>query len=369
MLTPKVLTTLLLILTCNAVAFSQTKTPSAEVIVEKMLARYTAFSSYEDSGVIETVTDGPLPTRSTDIVFKTYFTRPQKLRFEWFLHSVLASPGKSVVWSDGVKFFSAYNFDDGKIETNESLRMTIAGATGVSRGSVNTAYDLLNHKDDRPLFGLLDRLSLKQEETFEGDECYVIEGHHASGDAWLVWITKNDFLLRKVKRPSIDDTFTEDIRRNIRVDQKLPETTYQPKVVAGRLADDIDKEKEADIRRLLDLVQPRERINQQMRELVPAMKRIAPHVPEKTIVDVIAELNFDSEMVQRIYVPLYDWHYTGDEIKQLLKFYETPIGERMLRSSTIIEVQAMSRGVSIGQELMKRIEERLKSKGYKVTAE
>lgn len=78
-----ILTAFFILLTCNVAAFAQDKTPAPETIVKQMAERYAALSSYEDSGVIETVTDGPLSRRNTDIGFKTYFTRPNKLRFEW----------------------------------------------------------------------------------------------------------------------------------------------------------------------------------------------------------------------------------------------------------------------------------------------
>ena len=93
-----------------------------------------------------------------------------------------------------------------------------------------------------------------------------------------------------------------------------------------------------------------------------------PQVPEKTWKEVITELHFNSDMVLQIYIPIYDWHYTGEEIKQLLAFYESPMGRKEIRSSGLMELQATARSLRIGKELIERIQEKLRAKGYKSAA-
>jgi outer membrane lipoprotein-sorting protein len=363
-----IILTAFILLTCNTASLAQDKAPAPEAILKQMTERYTALSSYEDSGVVESVSDGPLTRRDTNIGFKTYFTRPNKLRFEWLDYSSPLTLDRNMIWSDGQKSFKVYSFDPGRTET-EDISMAVAGATGISRGSARTLYALLI-SDQIWGFSLteLTKLSLKGEEVFEGEECYVLEGYHPNGEPWKLWISKRDSLLRKLKTPTTNGEFIEEIRRGIKVNGKVAETIYQPKVAKGLIVNEIDKEKEADIRRALDLSVPRDRVNQQLSELVDLMKTVVPKVPEKELRDVIAELRLDAEMIVQIYVPIYDWHYTADEIKQLLVLYESPLGQKMTRSQSLIELEGLRRGVSIGQELMKRIEERLKAKGYKVTA-
>src|ERR1700753_2964179 len=83
--------------------------PPPQVIVKQMAARYAAASTYQDSGVVETVVEGALPRRSTEVSFKTFFTRPRRLRFEWAEISPASLPGRSVIWSDGVKAYAYHN--------------------------------------------------------------------------------------------------------------------------------------------------------------------------------------------------------------------------------------------------------------------
>ena len=58
------------------------ETPPPETILARMAESYAAASSYQDTGVVETVVEGTAPRRSTDVSFKTTFKRPRKLRFE-----------------------------------------------------------------------------------------------------------------------------------------------------------------------------------------------------------------------------------------------------------------------------------------------
>jgi outer membrane lipoprotein-sorting protein len=354
--------------TFSATGFSQSKALLPQAIIQNMAERYAALSSYQDSGVVETVSEGALPRRNTDVFFKSYFTRPGKLRFEWMEYSSLSVSGRSVIWSDGSKAFSFLGFKPEQVEAEEDIGMAVAGATGISRGSAHTVPSLLINEIDGFLLTELTKLSLKREEVFEGEECYVVEGYHPNGEAWQLWISKKESLLRKLRTKSTNGEFEEEIHRDIKVGDKIPEAMYQPKVERGRIADPLAKEKEADIRRLLELVVPRDRLNQQLNEVLIVMKKIMPQVPEKTWQEVIAELHLDSEMILQIYVPIYDWHYTDEEIRQLIGLYESPLGQKIRINSGLIELEAARHAEKVGEELMHRIEERLRSRGYKLPA-
>jgi outer membrane lipoprotein-sorting protein len=363
-----VLVALFTLLTCDVVVVSQTQAPAPQEIIKKMAERYAALSSYQDSGVVQTVTEGPLARRGTDIGFKTHFTRPNKLRFEWLDYSSVSTAEKNAVWSDGTKSFSYYSWTPDVVEMKENLSLALAGATGISRGSAHTVPQLLMEEIGGFSLTELTTLTLKKREVFEGEDCYVIEGFHPNGKAWQLWISTRDLLLRKFRSPSLEDEFTEEIHREIKVGDKIAEETYQPKVEKGRIANVITKEKEADIRKLLALVQPRERINNELNELTKLLKAAWPQVTEKVWQEVFTEVRFDADVVLQIYVSTYDWHYSGDEIKQLLNFYESPVGQKLGRSDYLVQFEATRRGFAIGIEMSKRIQEKLKAKGYKSAA-
>lgn len=353
----------LTLLTGNSAGRAQTKDIPPLLILQRMVGQYLTVSSYQDSGVVETVSVDSPTTRSTDVFFKTYFTSPLKFRFEWIDYSPFSEPERNVVWSDGTKAFGFYAFEPEKIETKDDVSSAIAGATGISRGAAHTIPELL--LKDVGGFSLLEleKVTSKGEERFEGEECYVLEGFHPNGEAWRLWIGKKDSLLRKLRTKSGSD-FSEEIHRDIKIEAAIPEAIYHPTIAAGHLKQVIAKEKEADINRLIDLTFSRERINKVLREALYLMKKAMPKIPEKIWSEVIAELHLDSELLPQIYVPIYDRFYTAEEIKQLIALYESPLGRKMARNKELIDIEATLRGQAIDEEMMKRIQEKLKAKGF-----
>ncbi len=360
---------LLLLRPQGEVAAQTPAPPTPQAILARMAERYSSASTYQDTGVVETVVEGASPRRSTDVSFKTIFKRPRKFRFEWAKISPLSLPGRNVIWSDGEKTFAYYRHDPDKVETPESLSSAIAGATGVSRGSAHTVSRLLLEGTSGFSVTDLSRVTLKGQELFEGEECFVLEGFHPRGEAWRLWIGKKDYLLRKSRTGPRDGEFEEEIRRDIRVDAPVGEEIFRPTVAPGLYpAAPVSREKEADLRRLLELVLPRDRINQSLNEVIGAMKTVMPQVPEKVWQEVVGEIRLDSETVLRLYLPIYDAYYSADEVKQLISFYETALGRKALRNAPLIEAEATLQGEAVGRELLKRITEKLRAKGYNIPA-
>lgn len=355
----------LLLLTAGDRAYGQS--PNATTVMKNMADRYAALSSYQDIGVVEITSEGELPRRGTNTLFKSYFTRPNKLRFEWLTSAFFSSAERSVIWSDGTEAFTFRGYEPG-IEKEDDLVSAIAGATGVSLGSAHTVPELLLNSELMG-FSLTDlaRLSLKNEEVFEGELCYVLSGFKEE-EEWRMWISKKDLLLRKLKRPSTNGEFEEEIHRNIKVDEKIVDTIFHPKVSGGRVVNVLDKDKEVDIQKLLSLIAPPDRLNQEVANVIALLKAVMTKVPEKTWQEVISELGLDGNMFARIYVPLYDWHYSADEIKELIRFYESPLGQKLSRNMVLIELEAKGRATKLGQDLVERVQEKLRAKGYKSTA-
>jgi hypothetical protein len=280
-------------------------------------------------------------------------------------YSAFSSSERNVVWSDGIKTSRFYSFEPGKIETEENIGMGIAGATGISMGAAHTIPTLLIKEIGGFSLTDLTKLSLKGQELFEEEDCYIVEGYHPNGEPWQLWVSKKDYLLRKLRIKSANGDFKEEIHRDIKVNVEIPDAVYHPKITGGRILDVIAKEKEDNIRHLLELVSPPDRVNQLLDNVLNLMKRAMPQVPEKIWQEVIAELHLDANKVLQIYVPIYDRHYTNQEIKQLIALYESPLGRKVVRNSDLIELEATRRGEAIGQELIKLIQEKLRSKGYR----
>ena len=115
----------------------------------------------------------------------------------------------------------------------------------------------------------------------------------------------------------------------------------------------IDPAKDADIRALLELVGARDQVQDSVRQTAEQYReRLLTSVPnsEKGQAFVNTTINeyeklYDVDRVNEQLVALYDKHYTDDEIKGLLQFYGSPLGQKVAAEGPKIfrEIQETSR--------------------------
>jgi uncharacterized protein len=115
----------------------------------------------------------------------------------------------------------------------------------------------------------------------------------------------------------------------------------------------IDPAKESDIRALLELVGARDQVQESVRQTAePYRERLLASVPNnekgQTFVNTAIneyEKRYDVDRVNEQLVALYDKHYTDDEIKSLLQFYGSPLGQKVAAESPKIfrEIQETTR--------------------------
>lgn len=214
--------TLLTLLLGSRVADCQPKTMTPLSIIEKMATQYATASSYQDSGVVIDVNGDTFGQDSPALIFKTYFERPHFFRTEWIERDNAQSREPwSVVWNDGKQTWRYYSWDPTvKKETN--IGLGIAGATGISRGSAHTVLALLLEAVGGFRLTETTNLSIIREEKFEGENCYVLRGYHPLNFPIDMWISKNDFLLRKTEKRTHNGAYQVEIRRNVKLNGKIP---------------------------------------------------------------------------------------------------------------------------------------------------
>ncbi len=115
----------------------------------------------------------------------------------------------------------------------------------------------------------------------------------------------------------------------------------------------IDPAKEADIRALLELVGARDQVQDSVRQTAEQYReKLLSAVPDndkgQTFVNQTIneyEKRYDLDRVNEQLVLLYDKHYTDDEIKGLLQFYGSPLGQKVAAESPKIfrEIQETTR--------------------------
>jgi hypothetical protein len=133
--------------------------------------------------------------------------------------------------------------------------------------------------------------------------------------------------------------------------QAAPQTANQQATANSGPA--IDPAKEADIRALLELVGARDQVQDSVRQSAEQYReKLLATVPnnEKGQNFVNTAINeyekkFDVNQVNEQLVKLYDKHYTADELKGLLQFYGSPLGQKVAAESPKIfrEIQEATR--------------------------
>ena len=74
------------------------------------------------------------------------------------------------------------------------------------------------------------------------------------------------------------------------------------------------------------------------------------------------KLNPD-ELISLI-VPIYDKHFSEEDIDQIIAFYKTPVGIKLISSMSTIMQESMQVGEKWGQKISEQVLEEMKEKGY-----
>lgn len=170
-----------------------------EFLVE-VTARYRAIASYSDVGVVR-------PTWKSDPLscwFETQYEGPSSFRFQFIrphpyrkLRHLLT---KYIAGCDGntAYFVTEQRGQSPKVESQESLEMAVAGATGISQGTAHTIGSLLLECVGGASLSVLQRPRFRSARSFDGVACYRVSGVFPHIGRFTLWVGMQDLLLRKV---------------------------------------------------------------------------------------------------------------------------------------------------------------------------
>jgi Uncharacterized protein conserved in bacteria len=102
--------------------------------------------------------------------------------------------------------------------------------------------------------------------------------------------------------------------------------------------------------------------NQMMDAMIPQLNQIVPGIPDRFWVRFKEKVNTDDLLYAC--VPVYSKYYTHDDIKQLIKFYESPIGKKMAEVTPLLTQETMTIGQKWGEKLGQDIVDELIKEGY-----
>jgi hypothetical protein len=122
------------------------------------------------------------------------------------------------------------------------------------------------------------------------------------------------------------------------------------------------KTKTENIQTLLELTGSGKMGIQAMETMLVSFKQSYPLVPENFWKDFMKEVNADA--LNKMVIPIYDKYYTESEITQLIAFYQTPLGKKVISTMPQIMQESMLAGQTWGKDIAEKVFNNLKAKGY-----
>lgn len=132
----------------------------------------------------------------------------------------------------------------------------------------------------------------------------------------------------------------------------------KPVAVAGKPeVRSVEATKRADILRLLQLTQAGAMGELAAQQIIATFRQLMPQVKDEIWQELKKEISAE-ELLLRL-VPVYDKHFGAAEMKELIRFYESPIGKKTTQVMPAINQEAMQIGQQWGSEVSVRIKRRI----------
>ncbi len=103
---------------------------------------------------------------------------------------------------------------------------------------------------------------------------------------------------------------------------------------------------------------------QVMEGMLVQMRQALPDVPAEWWGAFLEKV--DPESLNALVVPIYEKHFSDEEIDAMLAFYRTPVGQSVVTKLPVIMQESMAAGQTWGQELMQDVIGDLREDGYKL---
>jgi uncharacterized protein len=131
----------------------------------------------------------------------------------------------------------------------------------------------------------------------------------------------------------------------------------------------VDPAKEADIRALLEITGSAKLGDEMQKAFLEQVRAsFAESLPQnerskRFLDDYIDRFQkkFNPQALTELTIPIYDKHISADDLKGLLAFYQSPLGERTLKALPLVLQESRERGAALEQKAAQETMEELKT--------
>lgn len=114
------------------------------------------------------------------------------------------------------------------------------------------------------------------------------------------------------------------------------------------------------INQLLELTGSGKMAIQMMNQMMSSLKTTHSKASEEFWADFKKEIK--AEDITNMIIPIYDKYYTESDIDQLIVFYNSPIGKKMIATMPQVMQESMVAGQAWGKQIVEKIQAKLKEK-------
>lgn len=121
----------------------------------------------------------------------------------------------------------------------------------------------------------------------------------------------------------------------------------------------------AKIKRMFEVSGSEQIFKTSIKSMFDIIKKQKSQVPEDVLKEYESQfLNTSLDDLVKMFVPIYQKYLTGEEVDQLIAFYQSPIGKKFAGVTPAITQESMLAGQQWGMQVFQNIQTKLKEKGY-----
>jgi hypothetical protein len=143
----------------------------------------------------------------------------------------------------------------------------------------------------------------------------------------------------------------------------VPPPAGAPRADSFSRAPAVDAAKDSAIRKLLDVMGVRANMAVAMEGMIDLYKQRMPSVPPDFWAQFQTAVS-GNELIDMM-VPIYDRHYSLEEIRALTAFYDSPTGRKFVAEQPVMVKESMAAGAAWGRDVGAKIMKKLQDAGYK----
>ena len=128
----------------------------------------------------------------------------------------------------------------------------------------------------------------------------------------------------------------------------------------------VDSAKTALIHRLLELSRATELAVQSIEQALPGQRALNPQIPKEFWDEFATRVRRETPQLLQMFVPIYDARFTTAQLQELIAFYESPLGQHLLRVQPAIVAETMQAGRQWGARIGGEIAAELARRGIKM---